>query len=576
MSAHSTVFDAQGFRQLIRDSAKDVQTLLQKDLDTVHLGIEFSKYGDLQAMLDLRFTVAIIGQMKVGKSTLMNALIERDLAPVGVTRTTVTINWLRYDSGPLCDKFRIHWKNGSTEDKPLAELQKWLTEENAPEIASVDFFGDAEFLKTTNIVDTPGTRSVSERDQQTTEGFVAPKHDETLFYGGKADAVIYAINPVSREYDVAMLDLFGTHTRLPGASPANSIAVVQGWDTFNNPLVDAPRACERVERDLRGKVSVVLPTSGLFANATKCLDEKMWQDLAKLGTQSTDHKILRYETLFGEDAEGASLTNTERKYLMESVRGALGAEANSWCVIKFSIQIAHAEGIDDGEALRERILEVSGFEALRNALQDRFFSRGTLIQPLTLLRKLSVPVETAEGILQNKLKTINEHLEAKPWQVLYQAPFNTDDRLDAIKRYIEIVDTEATVNARQGEIQKLADKFGTIRQMLTDTGTRFDTDLACLDTLKASEASAGGLQEDKEMLERLFGTDGTAVWQRLGLASESALDKASTFDCAQQQLDHCLERTLDTEFTELYDHAVELLEAILDHLAEKNGMEAIE
>ena len=42
------------------------------------------------------FTLAVAGQMRVGKSTLINAMIGADLAIPGVTETTATVNWLRH------------------------------------------------------------------------------------------------------------------------------------------------------------------------------------------------------------------------------------------------------------------------------------------------------------------------------------------------------------------------------------------------------------------------------------------------------------------------------------------------
>ena len=549
------IFDTLTLQQLIHDSAQELQTLLPQYPDTRDLGSELSNHGDLQKMLDLRFTVAIVGQMKAGKSTLMNALIGRDLAPVGVTETTATINYFRHGSGDLCDQFRIHWKDGSQDTKPLAELQRWVTEENIPRITSVDFFADAKFLETANIVDTPGTRSVLKDHQQTTKGFLG----ET--YGGKADAVIYVINPVARKSDVDMLAFFGEKSRLPGASPANSIAVFQKWDVMDNPLATAQRLCERLQQDLTEKVSEVIPTSGLLTNATRILCEETWQNMARLGQspELTCKRILRLDKYFGENVSGASLTDTERKYPMESVRTSLGAQTGWWSVLRFSVQLAHEEDIDDGAALRKRVLEASGFEALRNTLEARFFSRKTLLQPLTLLRKLSEPAKTAELRLDNKLA--KKDLEVGT-EVLYQEPYNTDSRLDVIRHYIN--DIRAADKARKDEIQKVAKRLGYIKQRVEDAGDRFDTDMKCLDTLKVVESVPRTPLEDRELLERLFGAHGTAVWQRLGLESEAALD-ARAFDRAQQLL-HRYQQMPGTEFADLYERASELLQAILSYL----------
>ena len=562
------VFDTKGLQELVHTSAKELPALLIKDLDTAHLSTTLDKYGDLQKMLDLRFTVAVIGQMKVGKSTLMNALIGKDLALTGVTETTATINWFRHKHGDLCHKFRVHWKDGSTDDKPLADAKKWMsTARNIAQTTSLDFFADVEFLETADIVDTPGTRSVLEDHQKTTEGFLAEElHNESLFYGGKADAVIYAINPVARQADIDMLQFFGDQTRLPGASPANSVAVVQKWEHYKNPLTVVQEQCERLQQDLDGKVSVVLPTSGLLANATRNLCEDTWQKLAKLGGQSTDaaiSRILLYSKRFGEEVDGASLTGTERKHLMASVRKRLGEETNWWTVLHFSVRLAHEEKIDDGTVLRKAVLDASGIEELRNVLQDRFFSRSDLIQPLTLLQKLVEPCRIAQITLRNKLVGIEEDMEGDTWKFLYEPPYNTDRRLDAVRRYID--DTTPDLNARKERIQQLADKIGRIGETVERNWSGFDTDLRCLDALESLESSTGVSQEDVEMLQRLFGKHGTAVWQRLGLESPSTSEEEA-INLVEQKHDHCLAQSLNSTFTSLYEQSVQRLEQILTAL----------
>jgi hypothetical protein len=117
---------------------------------------------------------------------------------------------------------------------PLDRVGEWIgTETNATKTQRLDFFADTDFLRLANVVDTPGTRSVIQTHEDATQGFLADKlESDSLRYGGSADAVIYAVNPVGRESDRDLLQLFGERTRLPGASAYNSIAVVQKWEPF--------------------------------------------------------------------------------------------------------------------------------------------------------------------------------------------------------------------------------------------------------------------------------------------------------------------------------------------------------
>src|SRR5438128_12582752 len=61
--------------------------------------------------------LAVVGRMKAGKSTFINALLGQDVAKVGVTETTATIN--RFCYGTPADPqrpVRCHWRGGRYED----------------------------------------------------------------------------------------------------------------------------------------------------------------------------------------------------------------------------------------------------------------------------------------------------------------------------------------------------------------------------------------------------------------------------------------------------------------------------
>ena len=66
--------------------------------------------------------VAVVGRVKVGKSTFVNALLGEDLAKVGTTETTATINYFAYGQPdperPVC----CHWRGGKVTDESRAFL----------------------------------------------------------------------------------------------------------------------------------------------------------------------------------------------------------------------------------------------------------------------------------------------------------------------------------------------------------------------------------------------------------------------------------------------------------------------
>src|SRR5689334_11193421 len=76
-----------------------------------------AQLGRLAGQVDEPCVLAVVGRMKVGKSTFINALLGEDLARVGATETTATINRFRYglpnpDRPVLC-----HWRGGQVTEE---------------------------------------------------------------------------------------------------------------------------------------------------------------------------------------------------------------------------------------------------------------------------------------------------------------------------------------------------------------------------------------------------------------------------------------------------------------------------
>jgi Dynamin family len=117
-----------------------------------------------------RLRVLVAGEAKRGKSTLINALLGRDLLPSGVTPLTAVATTVRYGTEPRAE---VLFLDGHEEKHPLTALAALVTERGNPHnrrrIASVTVFGDVPLLLASGVelVDTPGTGSVFEWDTET-------------------------------------------------------------------------------------------------------------------------------------------------------------------------------------------------------------------------------------------------------------------------------------------------------------------------------------------------------------------------------------------------------------------------
>jgi predicted GTPase len=140
--------------------------------------------GDLVVKLaEDRFTLAVLGQFKRGKSSLMNAIIGRELLPTGVLPLTSAITVLKY--GPT-ERLVVNRDDSIfPEELPVSALADYVTERGNPanrrkvKTACVEL--PVPFLRRgIEFVDTPGVGSSITANTATTYGFL-PECDAVLF-----------------------------------------------------------------------------------------------------------------------------------------------------------------------------------------------------------------------------------------------------------------------------------------------------------------------------------------------------------------------------------------------------------
>lgn len=115
---------------------------------------EFQKIvSDLRSNINEPFLFVVVGEVKAGKSSFINALLEANICKVDAAPCTDVVQKIEYSEQPI--------------ESSLSQFYKKI---GAP----------AEILKTIAIVDTPGTNTVIEHHQDITQNFV-PNSDLVLF-----------------------------------------------------------------------------------------------------------------------------------------------------------------------------------------------------------------------------------------------------------------------------------------------------------------------------------------------------------------------------------------------------------
>lgn len=116
---------------------------------------ELGLLHDALKQLDELFLLVVVGEFNSGKSTIINALLGSKFLAEGILPTTNEISVLKYSSG---------------------REQEMLQESDGSFVQYIP----APLLEQVNIVDTPGTNVILERQQRLTEEFV-PRADLVLF-----------------------------------------------------------------------------------------------------------------------------------------------------------------------------------------------------------------------------------------------------------------------------------------------------------------------------------------------------------------------------------------------------------
>lgn len=134
-----------------------------------------------------RFNVAILGEFRRGKSTLINALLNTPVLPTDVLPTTATLNRVTYGPTKLA---RVEFKDGHAEEIPLEQLKDYvtkLTDESAERAKTVQeavvYFPTNFCRNNVDLIDTPGLN-----DEQAVT-------DVTYSVIPKVDAAIFVIMP---------------------------------------------------------------------------------------------------------------------------------------------------------------------------------------------------------------------------------------------------------------------------------------------------------------------------------------------------------------------------------------------
>ncbi|MDR0819151.1 MAG: dynamin family protein, partial [Oscillospiraceae bacterium] len=232
-----------------------------------------TEIGDVQARLTEPLRVAVIGVMKAGKSTLMNALLKEKILYTNTLEATYTVSWFKYGDTP---GLTVVFSDGSARDAPFSDLEKWTVRPMGEEKHRLDDVKHIiirypnEILKTMELIDTPGLESTTDKASKNTRDFLGQRLSEeadkiTSENASQAEAIIYAFSRAVNGKDAEVLSAFKGEN--DNSSPINAIGLFTKADIYWNcaaapefdPLETVSEACGGYRSKLRDKLYTILP-----------------------------------------------------------------------------------------------------------------------------------------------------------------------------------------------------------------------------------------------------------------------------------------------------------------------------
>ena len=207
--------------------------------------------GRLRESLDRPLVVTVMGEFNAGKSTFVNAFLGEEVAPMGITPTTATVNLLKYGAER---KGRVHYRDEHTRELAWADVPAFLRnlrDDEARQIRLVELLYPLETLQRINVVDTPGLNSIHAEHEE-----VARRYIE------EADAVIwlFSVDQAAKASEGEALDRIATQGR-------KVLGVVNKIDRVDE--ADRAQILAHIQRSLGDRLETIVPVSARAALAAR-------------------------------------------------------------------------------------------------------------------------------------------------------------------------------------------------------------------------------------------------------------------------------------------------------------------
>lgn len=375
-------------------------------------------FGEVLRRLAAPLQVVVAGRIKAGKSTLVNALIGRRVAPTSVGECTRLVTRFQYGTVDRIEVVRTDGGKQTVPFDPSGAIPAELGVEPA-RISHLEVYLTNAVLRDLTVIDTPGLESLDDASSARSRQLLGAEQLDPVSRSAVAgaEAVLYVLTQTARADDEQVLAAFEAATAGRQAGPGNVVALLNKADTVEPDSVpgadgDVWRAATLLaahqEELLSPRVAGVLPVIGLLAETAETggfteEDAESLRQLAELEESARETMLLSPDLFTSWDCAvpiGVRTRLLERLDL-HGVRCALAA-------------ITAQPDITAGQ-LRRKLLEDSGMAAVLGKVNSLFRSRADGIKAAAALGSISALAESSGDPAEQQLvRDAIEALLARP------------------------------------------------------------------------------------------------------------------------------------------------------------------
>lgn len=338
---------------------------------------------ELRGRLNKPLRVAVVGVIKAGKSTLLNALLGERLVVTGNVETTYTPTWFKYSKIP---GITVNLDDGRILEGQIKDIS-YLTVRGSGnpdlnKVLYVEIKSDNPLLKEIELIDTPGLASSHIKDSDNTLKFIGLNKEDvddiTMNEASLADAIVYAFSRGMGISDEDILKAF-QGPLLANATPINAIGVLTKVDDYwssgyEKPLEGGQRIVDNYKSNVKvkGVLYTILPVIGKLAENRNYLedrDKEILEALSKIDPLRFRKLLLSEERFCEKIYEDIPVLTADREQVWRKL-GQYG--------VFLAVSLLQ-KGRQVNE-LGESLYESSGIEVLMNLIKQHFGNRAYLIK----------------------------------------------------------------------------------------------------------------------------------------------------------------------------------------------------